>query len=150
MDDYSTSYLIDYPPTPTPQNSWEKWLGITLAINPVPDWEDTEYFAWLRDKIFLYARGDEELCEVIWSEARSQYRRKSSYREYLASPVWRDIRDQKLIDEARCHFCGTPRGLNVHHLRYPKRGMEKMDDLIVLCYNCHRRHHQDQRWGVDE
>lgn len=73
------------------------------------------------------------------------------YAEYLESPHWQKVRQQKLVSvNHRCERCGayarrTPRGvlggLDVHHLTYERRGQEHLDDLEVLCFHCHAVEH---------
>jgi len=62
------------------------------------------------------------------------------YRDYLHSDKWQQLRSKRLaIDEYRCQRCGTPYGLQVHHLAYPlELGTEDpYSDLITLCAGCH-------------
>lgn len=62
------------------------------------------------------------------------------YKEYLRSDTWQRLRSKRLaIDEYRCQRCGTPYGLQVHHLAYPAElGTEDpYMDLITLCGPCH-------------
>jgi hypothetical protein len=64
------------------------------------------------------------------------------YADYLRTPEWQDIRALALRHYgASCVLCGTTDGLQVHHRRYPERGTETVDDLIVLCDDCHAHHH---------
>jgi hypothetical protein len=62
------------------------------------------------------------------------------YKEYLKSDTWQRLRSKRLaIDEYSCQRCGTPYGLQVHHLAYPlELGTEDpYTDLITLCGPCH-------------
>lgn len=62
------------------------------------------------------------------------------YIAYLRSDAWQKLRSKRLaIDEFRCQRCGSPYGLDVHHLRYPEvLGTEDpYTDLITLCRPCH-------------
>lgn len=62
------------------------------------------------------------------------------YREYLRSDTWQRLRSKRLaIDEYQCQRCGSPYGLQVHHLAYPvELGTENpYTDLITLCGPCH-------------
>ena len=64
------------------------------------------------------------------------------YRLYLRSDTWQKLRSKRLaIDEFRCQKCGSPYGLDVHHLRYPEvLGTEDpYTDLITLCRGCHEQ-----------
>jgi len=60
------------------------------------------------------------------------------HREYLNSPLWKAIR-QNALDHygSICGKCGKE-GRDVHHLTYKGwGGNEVMDDLQVLCRECH-------------
>lgn len=73
--------------------------------------------------------------------------RVDDYAEYLQSPQWRSKRPYYLGKAMyRCQLCnkaGGPdgRGLDVHHRTYERVGAEIDADLIVLCRDCHSRHH---------
>lgn len=68
------------------------------------------------------------------------------HREYLQSPVWKAKRLEALQHHgATCRRCGEP-GNDVHHKTYARTGgSELMDDLEVLCRECHEAHHQFHR-----
>ena len=60
---------------------------------------------------------------------------------------WRQTR-RKAIRQAgyRCQACGKSRLqykaiLQVHHLNYDNLGNEQEEDLLVLCKECHQKHH---------
>jgi 5-methylcytosine-specific restriction endonuclease McrA len=63
------------------------------------------------------------------------------YRAYLQSDVWKEKRDQVLSRaNGKCERCKAiifdP---DVHHLKYDRiGGNERLDDLMVLCFPCHR------------
>jgi hypothetical protein len=79
---------------------------------------------------------DYELDAALRS--RAEQLQKIPYREYLLSPEWATIRAGALRRAShRCQACTRSRALHVHHRRYPERGREKPDDLIVLCEGCH-------------
>lgn len=64
------------------------------------------------------------------------------YKEYMASPEWKEVREQrKEIDDYKCVMCGSESNLQVHHQHYGNVGCEHMDDLITVCYECHRKIH---------
>lgn len=80
-------------------------------------------------------------------QARRPVLRKLPYADYLLSDDWRRKRD-RLIEAAghRCQLCNAPSSevnLNVHHRTYERLGHEADGDLIVLCEECHDRHHHD-------
>ena len=64
------------------------------------------------------------------------------YVDYLKSDTWQRLRSKRLaIDEYRCQRCGTPYGLQVHHLAYPvELGTEDPYlHLVTLCASCHEQ-----------
>ena len=66
-----------------------------------------------------------------------------SYAEYLLTAHWRTMR--RLALEAadwRCSLCDNADILEVHHRTYERLGHEQLRDLVVLCEDCHARHHQ--------
>jgi 5-methylcytosine-specific restriction endonuclease McrA len=68
--------------------------------------------------------------------------RRLPYRDYLRTAHWTRIRALAL---ERAHFacalCPATAGLEVHHRCYARKGFEQPEDLVVLCWDCHRRHH---------
>lgn len=64
------------------------------------------------------------------------------YSEYLETPEWKEIRNKALKKSGfKCSVCNRDDELNVHHKTYKNRGCEKIDDLVVLCRNCHSIFH---------
>ena len=60
--------------------------------------------------------------------------------DYLSTPEWQQIRTLKLRPLPRqCERCGSEVFLQVHHLRYSRRGWESEDDLEILCGPCHKQ-----------
>lgn len=84
-------------------------------------------------------------------EALSAYRQRLNvlramgfvdYDAYLASPLWRSIRERKLLDDDReCYGCGALGCYQVHHDSYAREVLEGKapDELFVTCDECHRR-----------
>lgn len=70
------------------------------------------------------------------------------YNEYMQSPQWKKIRKEKLKEAGyKCENCGTAKNLCVHHINYENYnkkgwGNEDLDDLAVLCKNCHDQVHE--------
>jgi hypothetical protein len=67
----------------------------------------------------------------------------ASYAEYLASPLWQEIRKKRLEISSGCSCCLNPADV-VHHDKYYKRLLIGDDasvrrDLYPLCHPCHRR-----------
>jgi len=65
------------------------------------------------------------------------------YKEYLQTDHWKETR-KKALHRAnyKCQLCSNKDALNVHHNTYENRGQEKDEDLIVLCQECHAKHHE--------
>jgi len=62
---------------------------------------------------------------------------------YYKTFHWLSFRDKVLKAKGRkCSMCGaTRRIMNVHHLHYKTVGNESMDDVRVLCEQCHAKVH---------
>jgi|SRR5579859_260162 len=71
--------------------------------------------------------------------------RTISYKEFLKGPYWRILRKYILsVRGSRCALCGADdEHANVHHRSYEHHGREHeyLDDLIVLCRDCHSKFH---------
>ncbi len=71
--------------------------------------------------------------------------RAMPYTDYLRTPHWRRRRAAKIrAAGGRCQLCGRGGSgtlLDVHHNTYERLGEERDEDLIVLCRECHSRHH---------
>lgn len=65
------------------------------------------------------------------------------YAEYLKSDHWQHMRELALRHYGtNCVLCGnTP--VDVHHRTYARKGREWLEDLIVLCRNCHKKFHRN-------
>lgn len=71
------------------------------------------------------------------------YTRGLPYEEYLLTPHWKETRIKALRAAGyKCQLCGEHDvQLEVHHNTYENLWNEKPNDLIVLCDDCHSRHH---------
>ena len=68
------------------------------------------------------------------------------YGEYLQSPEWKRTRVTALRRaDNKCELCFSKNRLNVHHRTYRNLGSEHYKDLIVLCEDCHTKHHSTIR-----
>ena len=65
------------------------------------------------------------------------------YREYLQTPEWKARRASHLRSAGyRCQVCNAADTvLDLHHRTYERRGDERRSDLVVLCRDCHHKHH---------
>lgn len=69
-----------------------------------------------------------------------------AYSEYLSTEHWKDVRDRALKRaKNRCQLCNGADGLQVHHRTYENIGHEHQEDVIVLCRECHKRHHFSEK-----
>ena len=90
-----------------------------------------------------------EDCKVspIWREGvfcKDTKETCYSYEEYGKSLHWGKLRVRKFksTKERRCEDCRRKHiNMQVHHLTYENIGNEKMEDLKVLCPNCHAEAH---------
>ena len=65
-----------------------------------------------------------------------------SYREYLQTPEWAQIRKAALEAQPWCSLCNSSAGLEVHHNTYSRhRAQETLAMLAVLCDLCHTTFH---------
>jgi 5-methylcytosine-specific restriction endonuclease McrA len=68
-------------------------------------------------------------------------RHMNYHKEYLFTDHWRYTSRKKIEQVPYCERCGRTWGLDAHHLHYHTLGMERMQDLIVLCRPCHEKEH---------
>lgn len=67
---------------------------------------------------------------------------KLQYQKYLKTEHWQTIRRIKLETSGfKCQMCSKSNKLHVHHNNYSNLHKEKLEDLIVLCEDCHKKHH---------
>ncbi len=68
----------------------------------------------------------------------------ASYREYLLSELWKDIR-RAVFDHhgETCVGCRRTRATQIHHKEYTKPAMlgENLNLLVPLCGQCHKHAH---------
>ncbi len=64
------------------------------------------------------------------------------YNDYLRSEHWKKVRSEALTaSDNKCLLCSSKQDLNVHHKTHATIRKESLNDLIVLCDTCHRKHH---------
>ncbi|SMB96314.1 Resolvase, N terminal domain [Thermanaeromonas toyohensis ToBE] len=69
---------------------------------------------------------------------------QEEYEEYLKSEKWQEFRKAVIEHYGyQCVLCGEKKGLEVHHLHYETLGCECVDDVVVLCRDCHVRVHSE-------
>lgn len=68
--------------------------------------------------------------------------RTPSLEAYYRTDEWRHMRALALQHYGEtCILCAAKEKLQVHHRTYERLGRERLNDLIVLCDNCHARYH---------
>ena len=72
--------------------------------------------------------------------SKKQY---SKYKKYLNSKEWK-LKKKQLFDLRGygCEQCNFEYYLDVHHLTYKNLYNEKMEDLQILCKQCHLSKHE--------
>jgi hypothetical protein len=79
-----------------------------------------------------------------WIRLRDLTRDIMIYIEYIRSREWHErAAIAKAAVKFSCQMCGCDwRPVEVHHIRYDHLGHEPASDLLVLCEECHGRHHR--------
>lgn len=69
------------------------------------------------------------------------------YHKYLFSEHWRSFRERAFeFYGKKCADCGTEEGrIEVHHLTYERLGKEELEDVVVLCHDCHMKRHNSKK-----
>jgi hypothetical protein len=111
-------------------NEWQEWQKNKLRQQEVEKWTSR----------FSKADGNDEEWQKV-------------HRAYLQSDIWKEKRRQVLNRaNGKCERCNSilldP---DVHHLTYDDvGGNEKLDDLMVLCFPCHRDADNERDMETDE
>lgn len=63
-----------------------------------------------------------------------------SYREYLNSPLWQEVR-QKVLVGGPCYVCGRLNATQVHHQEYTEENLcgDSLQGMVPICGGCHRK-----------
>ena len=83
----------------------------------------------------------------------------ATYKDYLKSRFWKDKKEWVFYqDEIRngdvrtgtieCEKCKKIkpfRQMTLHHLNYNCVGSERKEDLMIVCNNCHREIHEEEK-----
>ena len=95
-------------------------------------------------------RGDSLSAGTKSIPARLRILGFASYREYLASPHWAEVKLRFGEHSPRqCAACHKPNiRLALHHKTYKRLGREKMDDLVYLCDGCHQEVHRSAKGSL--
>jgi uroporphyrinogen-III synthase len=71
----------------------------------------------------------------------------ASFKDYLASDLWRKNRKIAYVGQCTCEACRRKGSLQVHHKTYKNLGAERKKDLSLMCDECHREVHSLVRRG---
>ncbi len=78
--------------------------------------------------------------------AKAHQTRRADYLFYILSPGWRAMKKEIIVERGhQCEECGETRRLQLHHKTYERFKNERREDLLLLCYECHRRKHPKKR-----
>ncbi len=86
-------------------------------------------------------------ADVNWA-AISDHIKGMDYQDFLATPYWKAIAAHTRYKAGyRCQLCNNGSNLVTHHRNYGIHGREhvQMNELIVLCNNCHQKFHAIER-----
>lgn len=68
--------------------------------------------------------------------------RRLPYADYLRTAHWQRVRLLALERAGNaCELCAATDRLEVHHRTYERLGFERPLDVIALCHDCHKDHH---------
>lgn len=68
---------------------------------------------------------------------------RNKYYDYInGSEKWVEIKNKLFAERGKvCERCRSTERIQVHHLHYDNLFNEQLEDLMVLCVNCHRKEH---------
>ncbi len=87
----------------------------------------------------------ESFFDKLESEHRTtnQFMSAESKLEYLSSPQWFNLKQSRLsVADNVCEHCGSSMSLECHHITYENLGDENINDLAILCFDCHTELHE--------
>lgn len=102
--------------------------------------------------LWLTAKIEEDAAKLRCEHFLGEYNRlrllelkNMKYDKYLKTLHWKTRRKEALkAANNKCQLCGSGGELHVHHKNYDRRGEELAEDLIVLCKECHAKHHDKE------
>jgi len=77
---------------------------------------------------------------------KKRRKRKPDYETYIVSAAWYRRREwlRKQLGN-RCCECKSTNKLTTHHKTYKNLGRETVDDVEILCWNCHKQRHPEKQ-----
>jgi len=109
---------------------------INNYLNENNGWKKDIKFSVKWDSIRMFNVNIDEIAKYIKS---------MDYYEFLNTLYWKTISaKKKRQSNFKCQICNSNNLLATHHRNYEIRGYElqNMNDLIVLCNDCHKKHHE--------
>jgi hypothetical protein len=102
---------------------------------------------------------NERIKKHQWSFLTNYLRKeKITYNQYLQSEHWKDLKERywkSKLNNFRCYACGNIGKLQLHHRTYRRIGHERLNDMILLCADCHKETHRIEKerpngilWGA--
>jgi hypothetical protein len=89
----------------------------------------------------------QDLFGNIYAEERKTP--EQEYKDYINSAPWRKLRKAKIVQAGeKCERCGLSKWsvkLEVHHKNYKHFKNERMEELEVLCPDCHSKADDERR-----
>ena len=68
------------------------------------------------------------------------------YKWYIQSFIWKaKAHRAKELAGFKCQLCNANQELHAHHRTYDQLGFEKIEDITVLCADCHAKFHNKIR-----
>ena len=64
-----------------------------------------------------------------------------NYKRYINSKKWLRKSKEFIALVGKCEKCGSGYNLTCHHKNYNHLGQERIWDIMVLCWNCHKKYH---------
>jgi 5-methylcytosine-specific restriction endonuclease McrA len=104
--------------------------------------------AFSRLQTLIVNTNNQELITLYYSllkpmSVKVQKVHKKQYEEYLKTTKWRNKREELFsLRGKKCEVCGSEKLIQVHHLTYKNIFNEPLEDLKVLCKNCHTEAHK--------
>ena len=127
LEENSNNYIENWL---TPDNDWFKDVETDQIITIEDKWTALNDVRKTRDL-------DEEMIIT--------HAKKMKYKDFLRTLYWKVVSMKKKSDFFfRCQMCNGTKMLSTHHRTYDIIGKEmlNMQDLTVLCSNCHGKHHE--------
>lgn len=61
---------------------------------------------------------------------------------YMQTEQWKQLKQTRLmIAQYKCECCGSANRLHLHHVTYERLTQELIEDVVILCEECHSKLH---------